>query len=71
MIHPGSLMFKEVPEWVIYNELVFTSKEFMRNVIEIKGEWLYEIAPHYYNESDIKKKTKKMPKNTGTNRMVI
>jgi len=56
MIHPGSLMFKEVPEWVIYHELVFTSKEFMRNVVEIKGEWLFEIAPHYYRENDIKKK---------------
>ncbi len=30
-------------------------KEFMRNVIEIDPEWLVEIAPHYYKESDIKK----------------
>ena len=43
----------------------------MRNVIEIQGDWLFEIAPHYYNENDIKRKVKKMPKNTGTSRMVI
>ena len=47
-------MFEVIPKWLIYNELVFTTKEFMRNVIEINPEWLIEIAPHYYKESDIK-----------------
>jgi pre-mRNA-splicing factor ATP-dependent RNA helicase DHX16 len=52
---------------VIYNELVFTTKEFMRELIEIKPEWLIEIAPHYYKHSDIfgeeikEKKKIKMP----------
>jgi len=52
---------------VIYNELVFTTKEFMRELIEIKPEWLLEIAPHYYKHSDIfgeeikEKKKVKMP----------
>lgn len=31
-IHPSSALLEELPRWVIYNELVFTSKEFMRNV---------------------------------------
>jgi pre-mRNA-splicing factor ATP-dependent RNA helicase DHX16 len=32
-IHPGSSLSKEVlPRWVIYHELVLTSKEFMRTV---------------------------------------
>jgi len=71
MIHPSSLLFKEQPEWVIYHELVLTSKEFMRNVLEIKPEWLLEIAPHFYKESDIKEPTnkKKMPKNQGASEM--
>ena len=43
----------------------------MRNIVEIKPEWLYEIAPHYYREKDIKPNEKKMPKNTGTSRSVI
>ncbi|KAF1894223.1 hypothetical protein Lal_00004147 [Lupinus albus] len=30
------------PEWVIYNE-------FVRTVTDIKGEWLVDIAPHYYD----------------------
>ena len=53
-----------MPKWVIYNELVFTTKEFMRELIEIKSEWLLEIAPHYYIQSDIdnalEKKAKKV-----------
>ena len=71
MIHPSSLLLKEEPEWGCYHELVLTSKEYMRNVLEIKSEWLLEVAPHFYKESDIKEeqKTKKMPKNRGTAEM--
>lgn len=61
-------MFEALPKWLIYHELVYTTKEFMRNVIEIDPEWLIEIAPHYYKHSDIledeqkKKDQIKMPK---------
>ncbi|KAL4443077.1 hypothetical protein ABPG74_002144 [Tetrahymena malaccensis] len=65
-IHPSSLMFDIKPEWIVYNELVFTSKEYVRNVIEVKGEWLIEIAPHLYKEKDLLGDKRKMPKNTGT-----
>lgn len=34
MIHPNSSLFQEQPRWVIYHELVFTTKEFMRQVVE-------------------------------------
>jgi Oligonucleotide/oligosaccharide-binding (OB)-fold len=27
------------PEWVIYNEYVLTSRNFIRTVTDIKGEW--------------------------------
>lgn len=37
----------------------------MRQVIEIKPEWLVEIAPHYYKRGDIEEDTKKMPKQRG------
>jgi len=39
---------QELPRWLVYHELVFTTKEYMRQVSEIKPEWLIEIAPHYY-----------------------
>jgi len=70
MIHPSSLLLKEEPEWVVYHELVLTSKEYMRNVLEIKPDWLLEVAPHFYKESDLKEQQpKKMPKNRGTAEM--
>ena len=62
-IHPSSSMFESLPKWVVYHELVFTSKEFMRQIIEIKPEWLIELAPHFYEKKDIEdSSSKKMPK---------
>jgi pre-mRNA-splicing factor ATP-dependent RNA helicase DHX16 len=52
-------MFETLPKWLVYHELVFTTKEFMRNVIMIEKEWLIEIAPHYYKESDLDEKKEK------------
>ncbi len=42
-----------LPRCVIYNELVMTSKEFIRTVSEIKHEWLAEVAPHYYKAAEL------------------
>jgi pre-mRNA-splicing factor ATP-dependent RNA helicase DHX16 len=36
------------PEVVVFHELVFTNKEYIRQVSKTEIEWLYEIAPHYY-----------------------
>ena len=53
-IHPQSVLFKseeqqdQLPRWLLYHELVFTTKEYMRQIITVKPEWLSEIAPHYY-----------------------
>jgi hypothetical protein len=45
-IHPSSSLREALPKWVVYHELVLTSKEFMRVVSEIKADWLVELAPH-------------------------
>lgn len=68
-IHPSSVLSRDddPPRWLLYHELAFTTKEYMRFVTPIKGEWLVEIAPHYYQPSDVEDSTvKKMPKLTGT-----
>nr|XP_011459555.1 PREDICTED: putative pre-mRNA-splicing factor ATP-dependent RNA helicase DHX16 [Fragaria vesca subsp. vesca] len=52
-IHPSSGLSKEFPTWVLYHELVLTSKEYMRQVTELKPEWLLEIASHYYQLKDV------------------
>jgi len=65
-IHPSSSLHQTNPRWVVYHELVFTTKEFMRQIVEIKSEWLVEIAPHYYQKKDVADDTgKKMPKGVG------
>lgn len=48
LIHPLTVLSKE-GEWVIYNEFVLTSKNYIRTVTTIRPEWLVEIAPKYYN----------------------
>ncbi len=65
-IHPNSCLFETLPKWVIYHELVFTSKEFMRQIIEIENSWLLEVAPHYYTAKQLEDNSnRKMPKTTG------
>jgi pre-mRNA-splicing factor ATP-dependent RNA helicase DHX16 len=64
-IHPGSSLREALPRWVVYHELVLTSKEYMRTCSEIKAEWLVEIAPHYYSKNDILEEGRKMPKGKG------
>ncbi len=59
LIHPSSSICKETPNMVIYNELVYTSKEYMRNVLEINPEWLTEVAPHYFRNMSINVKEDK------------
>eukprot|EP01097_Dermamoeba_algensis_P008829 TRINITY_DN6040_c0_g1_i1.p1 TRINITY_DN6040_c0_g1~~TRINITY_DN6040_c0_g1_i1.p1 ORF type:complete len:886 (-),score=229.89 TRINITY_DN6040_c0_g1_i1:247-2613(-) len=49
-IHPSSCLFGKLPKWVIYHEMVYTTKEFIRQVFEITPSWLVEVAPHYYKE---------------------
>jgi pre-mRNA-splicing factor ATP-dependent RNA helicase DHX15/PRP43 len=37
------------PDWVLYNEFVLTTKNYIRTVTKIEGDWLAEIAPSYYD----------------------
>ncbi|GJJ74976.1 pre-mRNA-splicing factor ATP-dependent RNA helicase DHX16 [Entomortierella parvispora] len=70
MIHPSSSLYQINPRWVVYFELVLTSKEFMRIVMEIESEWLMEVAPHYYKSKDLDDDSKKkMPKGQGMARI--
>jgi pre-mRNA-splicing factor ATP-dependent RNA helicase DHX15/PRP43 len=48
LIHPSTVLTKE-NEWVLYNEFVLTSKNYIRTVTNIEGKWLIELAAKYYN----------------------
>jgi ATP-dependent RNA helicase DHX8/PRP22 len=47
-VHPSSSIFQKQPEWLIYHELVLTSKEYMREVLAIEPKWLTEVAPNFF-----------------------
>ncbi|XP_068161602.1 ATP-dependent RNA helicase DHX8 [Antennarius striatus] len=51
-IHPSSALFNRQPEWVVYHELVLTTKEYMREVTTIDPRWLVEFAPAFFKVSD-------------------
>ncbi|KAG0737325.1 hypothetical protein G6F57_003686 [Rhizopus arrhizus] len=48
-IHPGSAMFGKRVEGIFYNELVFTTKHYVRGVSAIQSAWLPLAAPKYFN----------------------
>ncbi|KAJ9116307.1 hypothetical protein QFC22_004747 [Naganishia vaughanmartiniae] len=65
-IHPSSSLFQHQPppRFILYYELVLTSKEYMRQCMPIEGSWLLELAPHAFNKEqiDVGSSNKKMPK---------
>lgn len=63
-IHPSSALFNRQPDWVVYHELVLTTKEYMREVTAIDPKWLVEFASKFYKFSDPTKlsKSKKQQK---------
>ena len=68
-IHPTSVLMggESPPKWIVYYELVLTSKEYMRSCFPLKPEWLTEVAPHYYKKKDLESLgvERKMPKGAG------
>ncbi|XP_057466767.1 probable pre-mRNA-splicing factor ATP-dependent RNA helicase DEAH5 [Actinidia eriantha] len=58
-IHPSSALFQRQPDWVIYHELVMTTKEYMREVTVVDPKWLVELAPRFFKVSDPTKMSKR------------
>lgn len=46
--HPNSVLYKRSPQYIVYHEVVETSKPFMRDISVIEARWLTDLAPHYY-----------------------
>ena len=47
-IHPSSVLFSRRVSCVLFNELLFTTRLYMREVTQIEREWLPELAPQYF-----------------------
>ena len=57
-IHPSSSLFHRQPEWVVFHEVVQTTKEYMREVTTVDPKWLVEFAPAFFKFSDPTKLSK-------------
>lgn len=67
-LHPSSTLFEVNPKWIIFYELVLTSREYMRGNLPIQAEWLADAAPHYHKKKDLDAlgTDRKMPKGQGS-----
>uniref|UniRef100_A0A8C7Y5F1 RNA helicase n=1 Tax=Oryzias sinensis TaxID=183150 RepID=A0A8C7Y5F1_9TELE len=56
-LHPTSSLFGMgyTPDYIIYHELVMTTKEYMQCVTAVDGEWLAELGPMFYSVKQLKK----------------
>eukprot|EP00878_Enallax_costatus_P046537 GHUV01056664.1.p2 GENE.GHUV01056664.1~~GHUV01056664.1.p2 ORF type:complete len:109 (-),score=12.84 GHUV01056664.1:52-378(-) len=50
-LHPSSALYGlgYTPDYVVYHELVFTSKEYMQCVSAVEPEWLAELGPMFFS----------------------
>ena len=48
-IHPSSVLVDTKPKWVLYNEFVLTSKNYIGTLTAIEARMMLEIAPDYFN----------------------
>ncbi|KAM6490757.1 P-loop containing nucleoside triphosphate hydrolase protein [Amanita muscaria] len=58
-IHPSSALFNRAPEWLVYHELVLTTREYCHNVTVIEPKWLVEVAPQFFKVTDANKISKR------------
>ncbi|KAL8708288.1 MAG: hypothetical protein Q9225_007622 [Loekoesia sp. 1 TL-2023] len=58
LLHPSTVLQQE-SEWLVYNEFVLTTKNYIRTVTTVKPEWLLvslpDIAPNYYDLASFSK----------------
>lgn len=44
-IHPGSVLFRENPDFIVAGEIVKTSRTYARSVSPLSADWLSDISP--------------------------
>ncbi|KAM8899844.1 ATP-dependent RNA helicase DHX33 isoform 1-T1 [Spinachia spinachia] len=47
-IHPSSVLFQAKPAYVVFNELLHTSRCYMRDLCLVDPDWLLDAAPEYF-----------------------
>ncbi|XP_070759651.1 probable ATP-dependent RNA helicase DHX37 [Enoplosus armatus] len=46
-IHPTSALFKTLPEFVVYQEIMETTKMYMRGMSAVEAQWVPQLLPQY------------------------
>lgn len=46
-IHPSSVLFRELPEFVVYQEIMETTKMYMKGVSTVDVQWIPVLLPSY------------------------
>ncbi|XP_070926918.1 probable ATP-dependent RNA helicase DHX37 isoform X2 [Macaca nemestrina] len=46
-IHPSSVLFKELPEFVVYQEIMETTKMYMKGISSVEVQWIPALLPSY------------------------
>ncbi|KAG8456014.1 hypothetical protein GDO86_001992 [Hymenochirus boettgeri] len=46
-IHPNSVLFRQLPDFVVYQEIIETTKLYMKGVSSIEPEWIPSLLPQY------------------------
>ena len=49
-MHPSSVLYRILPEFVVYTQLIVTDRSYMLECSEIKKEWINEVAAHFYSD---------------------
>ena len=55
-IHPSSVLFsapsgRQLPEYVVYAELLITPKHYMRSVTAVDGAWVAAAMPSFFKST--------------------
>lgn len=58
-IHPSSALFNRPPEWLIYNDLILTTREYCHTITAIEPKWLVDVAPRFFKVADANKISKR------------
>ncbi|XP_031402442.1 pre-mRNA-splicing factor ATP-dependent RNA helicase DEAH7-like [Punica granatum] len=53
-LHPSSALYGmgHTPEYVVYHELVLTTKEYMQSATAVEPQWLAEMGPMFFSVKD-------------------
>ena len=53
-LNPSSMLVRlsKVPNWIVFHDAFFTTREYVRDVSAINPHWVEEIASHFYRVRD-------------------